>query len=78
MITIDYATFCGDNMKEFQCQCGAPSCRKVIRGTDYMQPFVEELYGGHISDWVKEKRKSLKQCGALPCHPESNGIVAHK
>lgn len=26
-ITMDYATFCADNMKTFECQCGASNCR---------------------------------------------------
>jgi len=42
-------------MPEFPCFCEAPDCRKIIRGTDYLQPFVER-YEGHVSDYVKLKR----------------------
>ncbi len=30
-LTVDYATFCGPDMREFDCRCGAPNCRGVIR-----------------------------------------------
>jgi D-alanine-D-alanine ligase len=73
-ITIEYATFCGENMKEFQCLCKSSSCRKTIRPTDHQLPFVEELYGGHVSDWVKEKRKELKHKHA---NGNGNGVVPH-
>lgn len=54
-ITLDYATFHNEMMPEFPCFCEAPDCRKIIRGTDYLQPFVER-YEGHVSDYVKLKR----------------------
>jgi D-alanine-D-alanine ligase-like ATP-grasp enzyme len=55
-ITMDYATFCVD-MTEFACRCGSQNCRKVIRGTDYLEPWIETLYGDHISDYVRTKRR---------------------
>lgn len=54
-ITLDYATFHNELMPEFACTCQTPNCRKIIRGTDYLQPFVER-YEGHVSDYVNQKR----------------------
>jgi D-alanine-D-alanine ligase len=54
-ITLDYATFYNERIPEFACNCEAPGCRKTIRGTDYLQPFVER-YGGHVSEYVRLKR----------------------
>ena len=54
-ITVDYATFYNERMDDFVCHCGARACRKVIRGTDYLKPFVER-YGEHVSDYVRAKR----------------------
>jgi D-alanine-D-alanine ligase len=54
-ITLDYATFYNELMPEFACLCGAQDCRKIIRGTDYLQPFVDR-YEGHVSDYVRQKR----------------------
>jgi D-alanine-D-alanine ligase len=55
-ITIDYATLYGPMMAEFTCQCGTPHCRGVIRGTDHLEPWVEERYGNHVSPYVKQAR----------------------
>ncbi|MEZ4636515.1 MAG: SET domain-containing protein-lysine N-methyltransferase [Caldilineaceae bacterium] len=37
-ITVDYATFCNEIMKDFECHCGSPNCRGVIHGNDYLAP----------------------------------------
>ena len=55
-ITIDYATLYGPMMAEFTCQCGSPRCRGVIRGTDHLEPWVQERYGDHVSPYVKQAR----------------------
>lgn len=34
--------------------------RKTIKGTDYLEPFVEK-YGEHISDYVRTKRRQKKE-----------------
>jgi len=59
-ITMDYATFCADNMQTFECKCKFPQCRKSITGKDYLQPFVEQ-YGTHVSDYVHTKRQQQKK-----------------
>lgn len=56
-ITVDYATFCGETMEAFTCSCGAAECRGIIRGTDYLEPFIAR-YGDHVSDYVQSKRHS--------------------
>jgi D-alanine-D-alanine ligase len=54
-ITMDYATFCNEAMEEFDCACGAVNCRRVIRGTDYKEDFMDS-YGDHVSDYIRTKR----------------------
>jgi len=54
-ITMDYATFYNEAMDDFVCHCGARKCRGIVRGTDYLKPFVEK-YGEHVSDYVRAKR----------------------
>jgi D-alanine-D-alanine ligase-like ATP-grasp enzyme len=54
-IEVEYATFCTENMSEFKCQCGSKLCRGIIKGTDYLLPFVKEIYGEHVSDYVANK-----------------------
>ena len=57
-ITLEYATFHNELMPEFVCSCPAADCRKVVRGSDYLLPFVAQ-YAGHVSDYVKTKRMTL-------------------
>jgi D-alanine-D-alanine ligase len=52
-LTAEYATFCGPAMAGFECQCGAPDCRGVILGTDYLLPEIRRRYSGHVSDFVR-------------------------
>ncbi len=54
-ITLDYATFYGEQMPAFECTCGASCCRGVIRGADCLEDFVDR-YGDHVSDYVRRKR----------------------
>ncbi|HEV7798626.1 MAG TPA: SET domain-containing protein-lysine N-methyltransferase [Pyrinomonadaceae bacterium] len=56
-ITVDYATFYNVRMDDFVCHCNAPDCRKIIRGTDYRESFVER-YGEHVSDYIRTKRQA--------------------
>ncbi len=55
-ITADYGTFMGDLMPDFDCACGAATCRGTIRGSDHLEPFLER-YGSHVSGWVRERRQ---------------------
>lgn len=56
-IVMDYATFCNEDMKPFKCECGAANCRREIKGTDHLEPFME-VYGEHISDYVRARRRA--------------------
>jgi len=70
-ISMDYATFCTDNMQSFQCKCGNSQCRGQITGTDYLKPFLS-VYGNHISDYVDTKRK---QNGSLSKDSNESSVV---
>jgi hypothetical protein len=59
-ITMEYATFCVDNMSTFTCSCGSGKCRGTITGKDYLQPWVGEQYSSHVSDYVNTKRNNNK------------------
>ena len=58
-ITMDYSTFCNEAMAEFECSCGVSDCRRVIRGTDYKESFMDR-YGDHVSDYIRAKRLCLE------------------
>lgn len=54
-VTLEYATFYDDRMPAFDCACGAPACRGVIRGDDYRKDLLA-AYGEHVSDHILRKR----------------------
>ncbi|MBX3011107.1 MAG: SET domain-containing protein-lysine N-methyltransferase [Caldilineaceae bacterium] len=58
-LTIDYGTFHNELMPAFTCSCGAPTCRGLIQGRDYQQPFIA-AYGAHVSDYVWQKQQALR------------------
>jgi len=55
-ITMDYATFCDEQMKPFDCTCGSTDCRRVIRGGVDRAPFLDR-YEGHVSSHIGFRRK---------------------
>jgi D-alanine-D-alanine ligase len=57
-ITLDYATFCTEPLREFPCACGAEECRGTVRGGDHLEDFVAR-YGDHVSDHVRRRREAL-------------------
>ena len=57
-ITVDYAMMYGDEMPLFECHCDSPTCRGIVRGSDYLEPFVKH-YGDHLSAYILEKRESI-------------------
>jgi len=58
-VTMDYATYCGENMTSFDCICGSPGCRRIIRGTDYKDPLIRQRYGTHMSHYVLAHGKKI-------------------
>ncbi|MDH3270129.1 MAG: SET domain-containing protein-lysine N-methyltransferase [Gemmatimonadota bacterium] len=54
-ITLDYATYYDERSPTFECSCGEPGCRRVIRGDDYLLDVVAR-YEGHVSDHIQRKR----------------------
>lgn len=52
-LTLDYATFCGPNMADFACTCGAKTCRHVVLARDHLDPHLRARYGTHVSAYVQ-------------------------
>jgi D-alanine-D-alanine ligase len=79
-LTADYATFCGPSMAGFTCQCGAPDCRGVILGTDYLLPEIRRRYSGHVSDFVRSAWLETSPEGRRPLaivrHTSGFGLAA--
>lgn len=59
-VCFDYAMCDGTNYDEFECTCGAPNCRKYIRGTDWMRPELWERYQGYFMPYIQRRIEKLK------------------
>ena len=54
-LTFDYATCDDSDYDEFDCLCGAPSCRGKVTGQDWKLPELQEKYAGWFSPYLARK-----------------------
>jgi uncharacterized protein len=62
-LSYDFAMADGDD-DEFDCTCGAPSCRGRITGRDWMLPELQLAYRGYFSPYLAERISRLVNVGA--------------
>jgi hypothetical protein len=53
-LTHDWATTDNDDYTT-ECNCGAPTCRKVLTGKDWRKEELREKYRGYFSSYLQEK-----------------------
>lgn len=59
-LTIDYA-MAGTVLDDFDCACGAASCRGRITREDHLRPELRERHANHLSPWlVSPARNALR------------------
>jgi uncharacterized protein len=54
-ITFDYAMCDGADYDEFDCHCGAPTCRTHVTGHDWELPELQTRYAGHFSSYLQRR-----------------------
>ena len=54
-LCFDYAMTDSSDYDEFQCACGASSCRGVVRGDDWKRPELQDRYRGYFSTYLKKR-----------------------
>lgn len=59
-LSFDYAMCDASDYDEFRCQCGHPTCRKVVTGSDWRDTALQEKYAGWFSPYL------VRQIAALP------------
>jgi uncharacterized protein len=60
-ICFDYAMSDSNPYDEFDCQCGAPTCRGRIVADDWMRPELQERYKGYFSPYLQRRIDALKK-----------------
>jgi hypothetical protein len=59
-ICFDYAMTDGSDYDEFECHCGAPECRGVVRGSDWRNPALWEKYRGYFMPYLQRRIDALR------------------
>jgi hypothetical protein len=59
-LCFDYATCDGSDYDQFSCECGAPNCRKMVRGTDWQNPELWERYRGYFIPYLQRRIDRLR------------------
>jgi hypothetical protein len=54
-VCFDYAMSDGGPYDEFECACGAPSCRGKITGNDWKLSELWKRYAGHFSPYLQRR-----------------------
>lgn len=54
-LNVDYAMYFDDDIMQFDCTCGTPSCRHHITGRDWQIPELQEKYRGYFV-WFLERK----------------------
>jgi uncharacterized protein len=54
-VTFDYAMSDSTNYDEFECSCGAPTCRGYVGGRDWQLPELQKRYRGFFSSYLERR-----------------------
>lgn len=54
-ICVDYAMCDGSPYDEFDCSCGAPTCRGRVSGDDWRRPELQIRYAGYFSPYLQRR-----------------------
>jgi D-alanine-D-alanine ligase len=60
-ITLDYATMYTERQVDYACHCGSPLCRGMWRGDDHLQPWFQDRYGDHVTDYVRQRQRQVRR-----------------
>ncbi len=70
-VSFDYAMSDSASYDEFDCGCGAASCRGKVRASDWRDPELQRRYRGYFSSYLQRAMTSADAPGACagPTHP---------
>lgn len=68
-LSFDYAMTDGDSYDEFECQCGASTCRKNVIGNDWKRPELIARYKGYYSTYLEQRIDHLIETGQIVVNP---------
>jgi hypothetical protein len=60
-VCFDYAMSDGSPYDEFECNCEAAECRRIITGRDWEIKRLQERYAGYFSPYIQKRIEKLCQ-----------------
>ena len=63
-LTFDYAMSDSQDYDEFICACGAPECRGIVTGSDWLRPELQQRYRGYFSSYLERRIATAAPMGA--------------
>ena len=60
-VCYDYAMSDGSPYDEFECHCGAATCRGRVTGNDWRRPELWVRYGDHFSPYLRRRIHELQR-----------------
>lgn len=63
-LSFDYAMCMGSDVNDFECGCGASSCRHEVTGHDWMLPELQLAYRGLFSPFLAKRIAGSVSTGA--------------
>lgn len=54
-ICFDYAMCDAADYDEFVCECGTPSCRRLVTGSDWKRTELQARYSGYFSSYLANR-----------------------
>jgi len=60
-VCFDYGMSESSDFAEFDCRCGAPSCRGRVRSDDWMRPDLQHRYRGFFSPYLQRRIDGLAE-----------------
>ena len=77
-VCFDYAMCDTMPYDEFDCLCGAPTCRGKVGGSDWQRPELQKRYAGYFSPHVQrciDKQKAERRAFERAMNEKSRGYV---
>lgn len=60
-VCFDYAMSDSSDYDEFECGCGAPTCRKKVTGGDWKLPELQVRYKGYFSPYLQRRIDAMSK-----------------
>ncbi|MFZ0607884.1 MAG: SET domain-containing protein [Xanthobacteraceae bacterium] len=77
-ICFDYAMSDSHDLMCFDCECGAPNCRKLVSADDWRRPDLQRRYRNSFSPYLRRRIAAETSARRLAQAPHQRGAELHQ